>query len=209
MENKNNINSCLMLAANLITPVSLGSIFDSGDLAESGVVVDSHITLLFKRDVHLDFTIDGFVTSDTYTDIKEMLKSDKEDDNYYSVFELFELSKFENDFDYAILRLKEGKWFNILSKFNKELSNLYDVQSDFGDYKPHLSLAKLEKGTVNKYLESGILEKVLKSSLVRFEDITASYDFENNTFKRFNLTNNFNVERFFRERDLENELKED
>ena len=40
------LNSCLMLAVNLDTPVSLGCIFDEEDLKDTGIELDSHITLL-------------------------------------------------------------------------------------------------------------------------------------------------------------------
>ena len=38
------INSCLMLAMNLSTPVSLGCVFKESDLKDTGVELDSHIT---------------------------------------------------------------------------------------------------------------------------------------------------------------------
>ena len=41
---KNEINSCLMLAMNLSTPVSLGCVFKEEDLKDTGVELDSHIT---------------------------------------------------------------------------------------------------------------------------------------------------------------------
>ena len=39
--------SCLMLACNLLTPISLGSIFLDDDLQDTGIELDSHITILY------------------------------------------------------------------------------------------------------------------------------------------------------------------
>ena len=49
MEENNSINSCLMLAIGLYTPVELGSIFDSADYKGTGLELDSHITLLYAQ----------------------------------------------------------------------------------------------------------------------------------------------------------------
>ena len=49
MEDNNSMNSCLMLAIGLYTPVELGSIFDSADYKGTGLELDSHITLLYAQ----------------------------------------------------------------------------------------------------------------------------------------------------------------
>ena len=53
MEEIKNMNSCVMLAANLSTPVLLNCVFDSGDLKDTGIQYDSHVTLLYARDKKL------------------------------------------------------------------------------------------------------------------------------------------------------------
>ena len=51
MENNSNVkSSCLMLAASLNTPVSLGAIFEANDLKDTGIEYDSHITVLYARE---------------------------------------------------------------------------------------------------------------------------------------------------------------
>ena len=53
MESKD-LNSCLMLAVNLDCPVSLKALFDEADLKDTGVELDSHITLLYAQGRELD-----------------------------------------------------------------------------------------------------------------------------------------------------------
>jgi hypothetical protein len=208
MENVN--NSCLMLAANLVTPVSLQAVFDTGDLKDTGIVIDSHLTILFSR-AHLDLKRETLEQFPSYLKLCAELKKDKESGENYAVYELFELGSFENESGYVVLKLKtDNKWFELLGNLNDDLMKHFDITSDFGDYKPHLSLAEVEPGLTGKYVNSETLDLVLKSSLVYFEDIVASYDFgDEDSYKRFNLTNNFNVDRFFRERELKNETIEE
>ena len=46
---EDNMNSCLMWAVGLYTPVDLGSVFDSADYKGVGLELDSHITLLYAQ----------------------------------------------------------------------------------------------------------------------------------------------------------------
>ena len=43
-----------MLACNLLTPISLGSIFLDDDLKDTGIELDSHITILYAQDKIID-----------------------------------------------------------------------------------------------------------------------------------------------------------
>ena len=206
--------SCIMLAVNLISPVSLSSVFDSGDLKDSGFEFDSHITILYSHD-YLD---KDYVMSDIQ-DIQELkdrefnintfLESQRKSDPK-PVTDLFGLSNFSNDSDYIILRLKPGSGiYDVLSIINSALSKKYGVESDFGTYKPHLTLAELKKGTSEKYLNSETLKAILRDSLVKFEDIIFSYDLDDKNYKVYDLTQFQSVPRYFRiynEKELYKEL---
>ena len=212
MENNNNVkSSCLMLAASLNTPVSLGAIFEANDLKDTGIEYDSHITVLYARkDLSrqaLLSDIDFLAVNDKGQSISDILKIEKKEEDFaIPVFEIFELGKFENDSDYVILKLKNtNQWYSILDKLNKYLGKKYEITSDYSTYTPHLSLAELYPGTADKYLGDERLKMILGNSLVHFEDLVISYDIGEDEYKKYNLTSFCAVDRFFRERELRNE----
>lgn len=200
MENKE-INSCLMLGVNLMTPVDLGCVFEASDLKDTGVELDSHITLLFAQGKEIN-----------RVGLMENIKTILGDEDYYKLLNLckkectfkvlnfFDLSSFENDSDYIILKLKRNTdFYSRLSNINKGLKNKYDVSSDFSNYTPHISLAELQPGTAKKYLESGNLKLILKETYLDFEDIFISYGGSNEVDRiQYFLTNFKCLERYFR-----------
>ena len=219
MELNKNTPSCLMLAANLMTPVSLASIFETEDLKDSGIEFDSHLTILFShnlldkniilRDINTVISaspiskniIGGF-------DILEFLKVQKNLEAK-PVLDLFDLGNFENESGYVVLKLKENTGlFEILNTINSGLSELYGVTSDFGDYKPHLTLAEVQVGLSQKYMESEILQLVLQKSKIKLEDFIFSYDLGEKDYKVYDLTNFNSVDRFFRIENLKKEAAE-
>ena len=145
---KREINSCLMLAMNLSTPVSLGCVFEESDLKDTGVELDSHITLLYAQGKKIDYTgllssVKDILGDEDWRWLEGMIRGDE----FYSVLDLFELGSFENDSDYIILKLRKGTpLFKTLSLINKGLSIKEDVKSEFSTYIPHMSLAELEPG---------------------------------------------------------------
>lgn len=200
MENKE-INSCLMLGVNLMTPVDLSCVFDTTDLKDTGIEIDSHITLLYAQGKIIDrFSI--------MPDIKIILG----DEDYYKLLNLckkectfkvlnfFDLSSFENDSDYIVLKLKRNTdFFSRLSNINKGLRNKYDVSSEFSNYTPHISLAELQPGTAKKYLESENLKLILKETYLDFEDVFISYGGSNEVDrKQYFLTKFKCLDRYFR-----------
>lgn len=208
--------SCIMLAVNLISPVSLSSVFDSGDLKDTGFEFDSHISILYshdyidKDDVMSDIQdLQGL--KDSHFNINTFLENQEELEPR-PVPDLFELSNFSNDSDYIVLRLKPGSGiYDVLSIINSGLSRKYGVKSDFGAYKPHLTLAELEKGTSEKYLRSETLKAILRDSFVKFEDIIFSYDLGDSDFKVYDLTQFQSVPRYFRiynEKELFKEIEQ-
>lgn len=219
MELNKNTPSCLMLAANLITPVSLASIFETEDLKDSGIEFDSHLTILFShnlldkniilRDINTVISaspiskniIGGF-------DISEFLKGQKNLEAK-PVLDLFDLGNFENESGYVVLKLKENTGlFEILNTINSGLSELYGVTSDFGDYKPHLTLAEVQAGLSQKYMENEILQLILQKSKIKLEDFIFSYDLGEKDYKVYDLTNFNSVDRFFRIENLKKEAAE-
>jgi len=197
--------SCLMLACNLLTPISLGSIFLDDDLQDTGIELDSHITILYAPGKLINkVEILRKIGSRNISYIQELVK----EDYYPAVFDLFELSSFSNESDYVVLRLKDTtELYQKLKWLNSELSKEYQVKSEFGTYKPHLTLAELKPGKAEKYLESDLLRRVLKDSAIQPEDYVISYSFrDSKNFIQHDLTQNKTVDRIFRIRDLQSDL---
>ena len=152
MENKGNLNSCLMLTANLQTPVSLSAIFDDSDLKDTGIELDSHITLLYAqgRDIPRTNLLNDIKDILGYDDTVEFLKY-LEEEREENVLDIFDLGKFENESDYVVLKMKEDfGLFKYLRLINKGLAVKYEVPSKFDSYTPHLTLAELNPGTAQK-----------------------------------------------------------
>lgn len=208
----NALNSCLMLAVNLDTPVSLGCLFDTSDLKDTGIELDSHITLLYAQGKKIDYAgllddIKDILGDSDYNWLREMIKNDE----FYSVLDMFELGQFNNDSDYLILKLrKETELYRILRLINKSLSIKYGVGSDFTDYIPHLSLAELEPGTAEKYLKSETVQHIIQESAFNIEDLFISYGLSNepNDRKQRFLTSDKCISRYFRLQNLRKELDE-
>lgn len=202
MEDNNSMNSCLMLAVGLYTPVELGSIFDSADYKGTGLELDSHITLLYAQGKILPRKlikedINTILGEDGWESLTELCSGTSR----IKVFDLFELSSFENDSDYLVLKMKKDMDpYPMLKLVNTGLRKKYKVSSEFADYSPHITLAQLNPGTVNKYLESECLRNVLRDSVIDFEDIVISFGYsgEENDRKQYFLTQYKNIDRYFR-----------
>lgn len=202
-------NSCLMLAVKLDTPVNLGCVFDSEDLKDTGIELDSHITLLYAKGKELpkDNLMEDIKTilGERTVEFMDLLKEEHE----YNILDFFHIDSFENNSDYLVLKLNEDKkeLFNDLFLINKGIRIKYDVAVDFDNYSPHITLAELKPGTVQKYKESDKLLLILENTLFDFDDIILSYGKSNEVDdrKQYHLTNFNSISRFFR---LYNEKKE-
>lgn len=212
MEDNNSMNSCLMLAIGLYTPVELGSIFDSADYKGTGLELDSHITLLYAQGKILPRKM-----------IKEDIKTILGDTGWENlndwisgisrikVFDLFELGSFENDSDYLVLKMKKDHdTYSLFNLINLGLKKKYGVKSEFTEYSPHITLAELNPGVAKKYLESDCLRKVLSDSLIDFEDLIISFGYSGEEIdrKQYFLTQYKNIDRYFRLRNLKEGNKE-
>lgn len=216
----NKINSCIMLAANLETPVSLSSIFDSGDLSGDGVIYDTHVTLLFAPDQEIYKTdilpqVDKAIQDNIpgYSSFNDVVQEHCSTETTIPVYDLFDLGNFENDDSgYVVLKMKKSLdniWPKVCTEINKGLSKEYSVRSSFGSYTPHLTIAEVKPGKSSKYLGLESLKLILRDSIIQFEDIIVSYSTnEPGKYDKYNVTNYYAVPRYFRERDLEREIKE-
>ena len=210
MEKDKEINSCLMLAINLSTPVSLGCVFKDSDLKDTGVELDSHITLIYAQNKVIDYggllsDIRSLIGESDYDWLTEMIKNDES----YRVLDSFDLGMFENDSDYIVLKLRKGtSLYRVLSIINKGLSIKYGVKSDFDSYIPHMSLAELEPGKAKEYMESEVLREILEDSIFGIEDLFISYGESNATDREQRwLTSWKCIDRFFRIINLRKELE--
>ena len=209
MDNNVVNNSCLMLACALYTPINLSSIFDSEDLKDTGIELESHITLLYaqgitvpKNNLMEDIEI---ALGDDFDSFMNLLKNG--DIIGENVLETFDLGLFENDSDYVVLKLKQDtELYTNLKLINKGLRSKYGVQSEY-TYTPHMTLAELNQGTAKKYTESKKLKAVLENSKFAVEDLVISYGPSNvvEDREKYNLTKFHAVDRFFREENLKRE----
>lgn len=185
------INSCLMLMADLKLPVSLDAILEDEDLKDTGIEHESHITLFYAKD--------RIIKPEEVESTKEIVVG-KEENEYVPVLDLFELGQFNNDSDYLVLLLKKDtELFEKLSKTHLEKVQFLNIEENFSSYNPHMTLAELNPGSAEKYMNDEILKKVLSDSMVRFEDIVLSYGETGKTdYDKKNITTTYAVDRFFR-----------
>ena len=202
-------NSCLMMNCSLYLPVSLSSIFDKGDLKDTGIENESHITLLYAQGkeiprMNILKDIETILGGEKFDEFINIIKEENTD----KVNKHFELGSFENDSDYVILKLKpESEIYDYLGLINKGLRIKYEVKSTFDSYIPHLSLVELQPGTAKKYVGSETLKLVLEKSYISFEDLVLSIGPSNTPVDRirYNLTTFNAVDYYFY---IENNRKE-
>lgn len=202
-------NSCLMMNCSLYLPVSLSSIFDKGDLKDTRIENEPHITLLYAQGKEIPrMEILGNIETILGDEVWDWFINFIKEENTDKVSKFFELGSFENDSDYIVLKLNpDEKLHEVLSLINKGLSVKYDVKSSFSTYTPHVTLAELQPGTASKYLRSETLKLVLEKSYVSFEDLVLSIGPSNTPVDRirYNLTTFNAVDYYFY---VENNRKE-
>lgn len=205
------INSCLMLATGLYTPVSLSCLFNDQDFFSSteGIIHDPHITLFYAKDQ--DIPVDNL-----YEDIETILGPDSEDffeslkkAEFHGLQDMFTLGKFSNpESDWLVLKLRtDNELYKHLQLINKGLSVKYNIKSDYNEYRPHLSLARLQRGAADDYIDSEKMFRVFRDSKVSFEDFLLSHDTGVSDYKTVGVTHNHTVERYFRQSREERENK--
>ena len=213
-DSRNEINSCVMLAINLDLPVDLRAVFDSSDLKDTGIELDSHITLLYAagKEIPRHNIIRDIQEILGDPDFGEFMKiCENGDSEMTRALDAFELGSFENDSDYIVLKLKkETKLFGFLERINKGLSEKYDISTEFKSYTPHITLVELNPGTAKKYLDSDKLLLILDETYFAPEDIMISYGTSNEVEDRrqYFLTTFSCVDRYFRLKNLKESNKE-
>ena len=203
METGNNRTATfIMVAVDLETPVSLGSVIHTGE-----ITYDSHITLLAAKG--------RSILREEVPLKKEWLEILKRNEDYepLPVEDYFDLTIFPGqDNDWLVLKLKEETQLHkVLTRINNDLREALNVEEEFSTYNPHISLAKLSKDheSIDEIKER--LDPVLKTSTVTLEDyILSECDMEDyKDFRKQNITPFNGVDRFFRERDLIRESEEE
>lgn len=184
--NVKDINTCLMLCMSLETPVDLCYCFNDEDLKY--VEPESHITLLYapsfepsREEIKNILTdIKNILPTDDYLALIGMLKEAKYfPENWFG--SVFVLDLFQNDDgDYLILKLNKGEdpyadfVYKICFLIHKAFKTKWEVETNFPDYTPHITLAKVEPGEGKKYISQPSFNKILKDSHLSWSDIVLS-----------------------------------
>ncbi len=201
-------NSCLMLSMSLYTGIDLSAVFKDEDLVGTGIERDSHITVFFSPDkvisrIGLLDKIKTILGEDS--DFIEKFKLQKK----FKVLDYFELGKFENESDYLVLKLqKDNELYNTLGILNTGLVSSYDIKPTFKDYTPHMTLAELQSGTAKNYIFSPVLGLILENAKFSIDDFVLSHGTKEGEYKQFNITSVNAVDRYFRQKEL-NEFSEE
>ena len=202
-------NTCIMLATPFYTPVDLRCVFEDVDLKGEGVVIDSHITIIYAKELIIpkeDILKDMIVfLGEEFDEFEDMLKRNDK----FKVMDLFELGTFNNDnSSYVVLKMKkEGMGWDYLESINKAISRKYDIKSDFSEYNPHITLAEVKPGEADKYLESKKLRLILEDSKISVDDVIVSYGSPETEWKQYHVTNFHALDRFFKiEQDRNSDL---
>ena len=132
---------CVMVYLNIPNWDSIVSHIDKSDLYKPeerryGYETDPHVTILF-----------GLYKEVSDEDVFNVFKDIKPTDISIDVngIDIFE----NDDFDVVKMNVRPG----ILNSLNKELSKLPHT-TDYPEYKPHITMAYVQKGQGQKYIES-------------------------------------------------------
>ena len=188
-------SSCVMLMTSLWTGIDFYAVFDEEDLKDTGIEYDSHITALYSGDL--------VISKD------EALENMFKENEKLKVSDHFEISKFENDSDYLIFKVREDSdIYRLMSLMNKGLSRAYGINSEF-TYTPHMTIAELEVGKASKYVFSPLLSKIYENAVFSLDDLVISYGQKDKPgeYKQYNLTSFNAVTRYFRQKELERDQK--
>ena len=203
-------SSCVMLMTSLWTGIDFYAVFDEEDLKDTGIEYDSHITALYSADLVIPRkeALENVKNSlgDYWDDLEKMFKNNEK----LKVSDHFEISKFENDSDYLIFKVREDSEIHrLMSLMNTGLSRAYGIKSDFSTYTPHMTIAELEVGKASKYMFSSLLSKIYENAVFSLDDLVISYGQKEKPgeYKQYNLTSFNSVTRYFRQKELERDRK--
>lgn len=192
-------NKCILLAASLHTVVDVDCVMDEDDNPE--LIKDPHITIIYDKQSKIE-------KDEVLNDIHEALGDTEynvfmtylKDSYKFRVSSLFYLDVFSNDeHDFLVLRLKsDNELHGKLSIIYRYIMEKYGLVSDYDTYNPHVTLAKMKRGSAEKYISNRTLNRILNDSRVGFEDIVYSID-RGDKYEKWNVTSFHALERFFRE----------
>lgn len=198
------MNSCIMLGLTLWTGIDLTAVFKDEDLMANGIERDSHITTLYSegKEIPRENLEETMKTILGKEDWDKLLSEFKKQDPL-KVVDHFSLGIFEGDGqDYLVLRLQpESPLFDTLYILHTGLKGHFGVSPKFPDYKPHVTLATLEKGKAKDYMFNPTLNLVLEKATFTTDDFIISYGetgvYED--YKRYQVTTENAVTRYFRQ----------
>ena len=198
------MNSCLMMGLTLWTGIDLWAVFKDEDLIGPGIERDSHLTVLYAEGKEipkegLSETLKTLLGDNEWKDLLKEFRSQ----NPLPVVDHFSLGTFEGEGqDYLVLRLQpESPLYDTLHILHTGLKGKFKVTPKFPDYKPHVTLATLEKGKAKDYMFNPTLGLVLEKATFTSDDFILSYGEtgEPDDRKRYQITTENAVTRFFRQ----------
>ncbi len=141
---------CVMLYFDFPEMSDIHKMIDKSDIyIKEGYGLEKipHTTLLYG--LHDDEIEDETLIFDKVNDILEPVKSKSDDSKI--VLKLSNVSLFENEYD--VLKFEVSSQSNILKKCNKTLCDNFPYTTDYPIYKPHCTIAYLNKGCGTKYVK--------------------------------------------------------
>lgn len=205
-----NLSSKLAWKIGLFTPVDLGCVFEDKDLINTGISLDTEITILSANNLILPRkTILDDIGIILGEDFESFIGLCSSIDNEKPVLSLFDLGiKRKANSEFIILKLKNSSELkNKLTILNKGLKVKYGITTE-EDYYPHIILAEVRTGTASKYTAKWNLRKILEDSVFDLEDISLKVNNLEDSSKEYFITHFKNVDRFFRLIRLEKENAE-
>lgn len=206
------MNSCIMLDLTFWTGIDLSAVFKDEDLTAQGIERDSHLTVLYAEDTEIPHKglQENMKTILGDSDWKELLEEFKSQ-NPKKILDHFSLGVFEGDGrDFLVLLLQpDSPLYDSLQILHTGLKGFYKVKTKFPEYKPHMTLATLEKGKAKDYIFNPVLNLILEKATFTTDDFVISHGdtgvYED--YKRCQITTENAVTRFFRQLRLEKEAE--
>ena len=198
------MNSCIMLGLTFWTGIDLSAVFKDEDLVANGIERDPHITVLYSEGKELPRTdLSGVMKTILGNSDWEKLLSEFKKQEPLKVIDHFSLGMFEGDGqDFLVLRLQpESPLFDKLHILHTGLKGHFEVKTKFPDYKPHMTLATLEKGKAKDYIFNPVLGLILEKATFTTDDFIISYGDSGvyEDYNRYQITTENAVTRYFRQ----------
>lgn len=142
-----NRSGCIMLSFDKVHFNSLVARLDIDDtyLSGSGIEVDPHVTVVYGIDMEKYGSPEDLEFIKTSIEESGILKR---------TFHVKSISQFKNEEkDVLKLDFKPSEGLTELRALNSLFTKHFDVKSDFPDYKPHCTIAYMQKGSAKQFLQ--------------------------------------------------------